>query len=420
MKTFLIIWLGQLVSMLGSSLTGFALGVWVFEQTGSATQFALVLLATSLPRVLLSPFAGVVADRWDRRRLIMLSDFGAGLGTFALFLVFNEQTLQVWHIYVATALSSCFTTFQGPALGASVTMLVRDEQLERANGLQQFSQALAQLLGPLLGGWLLTLAGLQTVLLLDCFSFIIAVGSLLFTTIPMPENSPEHEGIWLALSNAAHYLRKRRELSTLMLYFGIINLTSAMALALLTPLILSFTETDTLGVLLSLGGLGLVVGSLVMSVWRGPKPINGVFGFMILFCPFVTLIGLRPLPWLVGLGIFGAYFTLPFVNGYTAVIFQREVAPQMQGRVFALTQLIGGAAMPLGYLTAGSLADWLEPLLLPGGLLAGSLGQLVGVGVGRGTGLIFVAIAVFTLVVTGIFYMQPALKPLKTMTRRDT
>lgn len=417
MKMFLPIWFGQLVSTLGSSLTGFALGVWVFEQTGSATQFGLVLLAATLPRVLLSPVAGVVADRWDRRRLIMLSDLGAGVGTLLIYLLATQGMLQVWHVYLATGVSAAFSTFQGPALGASITMLVEEDQLGRANGLQQMSQALSQLLAPLLGGWLVVLVGLQTVLLIDVASFLVAVTSLLFVRIPTPKDTEsEGEGTWLAISSAVRYLRERRGLLILMLYFGVINLAGAMALALMTPLILSFAETDTLGVLLSLGGLGLLAGSLIMTAWRGPeRPVDGVFGFMFLFCPFVALIGLKPLAWLVAVGIFGAYFTLPFTNGYTAVIFQRRVVLHMQGRVFALTQFIGGAAMPLGYLTAGPLADTVfEPLMLPGGLLAESLGQVIGIGAGRGTGLMFIVIAAFTFVVTTVFYTLPSLRTLET------
>ncbi len=416
MRAFLPIWFGQLVSTLGSGLTGFALGVWVFERTGSATQFSLVLLATTLPRVLLSPVAGVVADRWDRRKLIVLGDLGAGIGTLVVYLLFTQGVLQVPHIYLAAGVSAAFGTFQGPALGASITMLVKDEQLGRANGLQGLSQALSQLLAPLLGGWLVVLAGLQAVLLMDMASFLVAVVPLLFISIPTPKViQTEGEGTWRAISSAAQYLRERRGLLTLMFYFGLINLTGAVALGLMTPLILSFIGPDTLGVLLSMGGLGLLTGSLIMTAWRGPeRPVNGVFGFMFLFCPFVVLIGLKPLVWLVGVGIFGAYFALPFTNGYTAVIFQRNVVPQMQGRVFALTQFIGGAAMPLGYLAAGPLADRVfEPLLLPGGLLAGSFGQIIGVGVGRGTGLMFITVAAFTLVVTAIFYSQPSLKNLE-------
>ncbi len=414
MRVFLLIWFGQLVSTLGSGLTGFALGVWVFGRTGSATQFSLVLLAATLPRVLLSPVAGVVADRWDRRKLIMLSDLGASVGTLLVYLLDTQGALQVWHIYLVTGVSAAFATFQGPALGASITMLVEEGQLGRANGLQQTAQALSQLLAPLLGGWLVVLAGLQTVLLIDIASFLVAVASLLFVPIPTPKGTKtEGEGTWLAISSAVRYLRERRGLFMLMLYFGVINLAGAMALALMTPLILSFTTTATLGILLSLGGFGVLAGSLIMIAWRGPKrPVDGVFGFMFLFCPFIALIGLKPLTWLVAVGIFGAYFTLPFVNGYTAVIFQRRVVPHMQGRVFALTQFIGGAAMPLGYLTAGPLADVFEPLMLPSGLLAESLGYVVGVGAGRGTGLMFIVIAAFTLVVTTVFNSLPSLRTL--------
>ena len=205
MKAFLPIWFGQLVSTLGSGLTGFALGVWIFERTGSATQFSLVLLATTLPRVLLSPVAGVVADRCDRRKLIVLGDLGAGIGTLVVYLLFTQGVLQVWHIYLATGVSAAFGTFQGPALGASITMLVKDEQLGRANGLQGLSQALSQLLAPLLGGWLVVLAGLQAVLLMDMASFLVAVVPLL----PTPKDTKAvGESVWVALSSAIQYLKE--------------------------------------------------------------------------------------------------------------------------------------------------------------------------------------------------------------------
>ena len=209
------------------------------------------------------------------------------MGTLVIYVLFTQGTLQVWHIYLAAGVSAAFGTFQGPALGASVTMLVEDEQLGRANGLQQLSQALSQLLAPLLGGWLVVVAGLQTVLLLDMASFLVAVAPLLFIPIPTPKGTKaEGEGAWRAISSAVRYLRERRGLLTLLLYFGLINLAGAMALALMTPLILSFTGPDTLGVLLSMGGLGLLAGSLIMTAWRGPERlVNGVFGFMFLFCP---------------------------------------------------------------------------------------------------------------------------------------
>ena len=144
MRTFTIIWLGQLVSLTGSGLTGFALGVWVFQRTGSVTQFALIALFTILPGLPLSPIAGALVDRWSRRWVMMLSDAGSGISTLAIALLFVTGKLEIWHIYVATAASSACSAFQWPAYAASVAMLVPKRQLGRANGMVQVSQAVSQ------------------------------------------------------------------------------------------------------------------------------------------------------------------------------------------------------------------------------------------------------------------------------------
>jgi DHA3 family macrolide efflux protein-like MFS transporter len=142
MKTFLVIWVGQLVSIIGSGLTGFALSVWMFEQTGQATPIAMNALAFNLPRVILSPIAGSVADRYNRRMVLILADCGAALSTLAVAIILLSGNLQVWHIYLTTAISSAFSAFQEPAYRASITMLVPKKDLARAGGIQQIGFAI--------------------------------------------------------------------------------------------------------------------------------------------------------------------------------------------------------------------------------------------------------------------------------------
>ena len=177
-RVFLVVWLGQVVSVVGSGLTSFALGLWVYERTGSVTPYALTGLFAVLPSVLLSTLAGVLVDRWDRRRVMLLSDTGAGLATLAVALLFLTGRVQVWHIYLATAVSAAFSTCQRLAYTATTAQLVSKERLGRANGLVQFGQAASEILAPTLAGILLLTVKVQGVLLIDFATFLFAVAVL--------------------------------------------------------------------------------------------------------------------------------------------------------------------------------------------------------------------------------------------------
>ena len=167
MRTFSIIWLGQCVSIIGSGLTRFALGLWVYQHTGSVTNFALIALSSILPHLLLSPLAGALVDRWDRRKAMIFSDIGAGLSTLLIAMFFFVNRLEVWHIYLATALSSACGTFQWPAYTAAISLLVPKKNLGRANGMVQFGQAASEILTPILAGVLLVTIRLSGIILID-------------------------------------------------------------------------------------------------------------------------------------------------------------------------------------------------------------------------------------------------------------
>jgi len=190
MRTFSIIWSGQLISLIGSSLTGFALGVWVFEQTGSATQFALIEVCTAIPGILLSPIAGALVDRYNRRWMMILSDAGSGLCTLTIFILLQGGRLEIWHIYLLTGLSSAFSAFQWPAYSAAITLIVPRQHFGRASGMVQVGHAISQIISPILAGVLFVSIGLQGVILVDFVTFGFAVLSLLFIHIPTPERSP--------------------------------------------------------------------------------------------------------------------------------------------------------------------------------------------------------------------------------------
>ncbi len=212
MRTFVIVWAGQFVSTIGSSLTGFALGVWIYQKTGSTTLFALNLLAYALPSLFLSPIAGALADRWDRRLMMILSDTGAGISTLVIAILAFTQHLEVWHIYLATAINSGCSTFQWPAYSAATTLLVPKEQLGRAAGMVQIGEAISQLIAPAIAGAMLVTTGLQGVIIVDFVTFLCAILTLAFVRFPKPAVTAEGTGgPWLSLAGSWLWLA---------LYFG--------------------------------------------------------------------------------------------------------------------------------------------------------------------------------------------------------
>jgi len=397
---FVVVWLGQLVSLVGSGLTSFALGLWVYERTGSVTLFALISLFAVLPGVVLSPLAGVLADRWDRRWVMALSDTGAGLCSLTMAFLFFTGRVQVWHICLTVGASATFGAFQYPAYAAATTLLVSKNDLGRANGMLQFARAASEILVPALAGILVLTIRVQGVLLIDFITFIFAVTTLLLVRFPQIDTAAvrqtSKDSLWREAAYGWTFIVGRRGLLGLLVFFAVVNFLWGMLGVCITPMILGFASADTLGVIISIAGGGMLVGSLAMSAWGGPKRrINGVILFELLSGLCFLLIGLRPSAWLVALGAFCAHLTIAIVYGSNQAIWQSKVPPEVQGKVLAAQQMIATSTKPLAYLAAGPLADRLfEPLLAPGGVLAGNIGRVIGVGPGRGIGLLFLIMGV--------------------------
>ncbi|MBD2730870.1 MFS transporter [Nostoc sp. FACHB-892] len=416
MRVFIIIWLGQLVSLVGSGLTSFALGVWVYQRTGSVTDFSLISLFTTLPLVLVSPFAGAFVDRWDRRKTMFYSDLGAGISTIAIALLLFSGRLELWHIYLATAVSSICKAFQLPAYTAASTTLVPKEHLHRVGGLTQMGQSVAELASPVLAGILVVTIQIQGVLLIDFCTFCFALITLLIVKFPKYESTNvdaiKKSSLLGDISSAWHYITTRTGLLGLQIFFAATNFLQGIVEVLATPLILSFVSPAVAGSILSIGGSGMLFGSIVMSIWKGPKRrVNVVFGFLFLNGLSMIVAGLRASPALFTLAVFLFCYGLPMINGSNQIIIQRKVPLNLQGRVFALSKMISGISFPVAYLVAGPLSDYIfEPLMAVNGPLADSIGQIIGIGKGRGIALLFIVIGTLTMIATVIAYQYPRLR----------
>jgi MFS transporter, DHA3 family, macrolide efflux protein len=416
-RLIITVWLGQLVSLIGSSLTGFVLGVWVYQKTSSVTQFALIFLASTLPAVLAAPFAGVLADRYDRRRLMLLSDTGAAVGTAVLALLVFLDHLQVWHVWLVTAVSTAFSALHNVAYQSMTPALVGKKHLARFNGLMQISRAV-QIAAPAMAGALWVAVGIEGVMLIDLATFAVAASTLALVRLPKEVTRPAGERAAArgsALREAAagwRYLRQRQGLFSLMVLFAGFNFLFGIAGVLVQPLILSFSGPDTLGLLMFAGGAGLFLGSVVMGAWGGPaKRIYAVFGGLTL--GGVALVGhsLAPSPWLIGVVAPLFLFTLPIVNSSAMTLLQTKTEPSVLGRVLAAARVLSDASAPLAYVLAGPLADGVfEPLMQPDGVLAGTVGTVIGTGDGRGTALLFAISGVLMVLLVAVAWSYRPLR----------
>ncbi len=413
-RAFGLVWLGQLISLIGSGLTSFALGVWVFQTTGSVTQFAGIAFFGALPGLIVAPMAGVVVDRLDRRTVMLWTNLISGLRTLAVAALVWTGHLQVWHIYVAVAVASVVRTFHLPAYIAATTLLVPKKHLARASGMTQFGQAAADTLAPFLAGLLVTLVRIEGVLLIDFSTFLFAIITLALVRIPRPaaRAAGGRRSMWREAVYGWHFIRDRSGLRGLLSYFAMLNLILSMVSVLIIPLVLSSTNAKVLGQVLMISSAGLLAGSILMSITGGPKKrIHGVLGFGLLLGIGLAVAGLRPNPWLIAAGLFVTMFGAPVINGASQAIWQTKVPPELQGRVFAVRRMLAQFTAPLGHLAAGPLADRVfGPLMLPGGALAGSVGLVLGVGKGRGIALLFISLAILPMLASLWGYAQPQLR----------
>lgn len=394
LRKFRMIWAGQLCAAIGSSLTGFVLGVWVFQTTGSATQFAIIFMASTLPGVIVAPFAGAIVDRFDRRVLMVVSNGAGGVVIAVLALLLWTDVIQVWHIYLTAAAAAAFGALHLTAFYAVTPRLVPKEKLGKANGLLQVTQA-ARIAAPLVAGVLLATIGLRGVILVDLattvFAIVVLVSVRLSKNLTGAPGADRERSFLSDLGYGWSYLRQRPGLLRLVALFTGFNFCYALAGVLVQPLILSFSDEVTLGVLMFCGGAGFFAGSVLMSAWGGPK--RRVRGILLLLAGggvVLALHGLSPSPWLIAVVAPLFLLTLPILMGTSMALVQTKVEGESMGRVIAAVRMAGQAAMPVAYLLAGPLADRVaEPAMAPGRPLAGSAGELIGTGPGRGIALLF-------------------------------
>jgi MFS transporter, DHA3 family, macrolide efflux protein len=418
MRSFVIIWIGQMFSLSGTSMSGFGLTVWTFELTGSATALALVGFFYVTPMLIVSPIAGVLVDRSNRKFMMMISDLASGLATVSILALYLAGELQIWHLYIANAFIGTFQTFQWPAFSAAITTMLPKQQYGRANGLMSLTETGPDILAPILASALFAVIGLGGILTIDLVTLSIAILTLLLVHVPQPPVTQvglESRGkLWKESAYGFKYILKQPSLLALQIVFLCGNFCFTIAYTLAAPMILARTGNNelALGTVNSIGAIGGVAGAAVLSAWGGPKrKVHGVLSGWGLSGLGVMLMGLaRGVP-LWTISRFWNSFISPFVNGSNQTIWQSKVAPDVQGRVFATRRLIAWLSMPLATLVAGPLADKvMEPAMQPGGSLEPIFSPLVGSGPGAGMSLIILFMGFFISIIGFAGYAVPVLR----------
>jgi MFS transporter, DHA3 family, macrolide efflux protein len=391
----------------------------MYQRSGLVTQLALVSLFTSLPGILLSPVAGALVDRWDRRRVLLWSDSASAVATVTIAGLLWVDRLPVWYVYLAVAVGSASSAFQWPAYAAATTQLVAKRDLGRAAGLRNLSQSASNLLAPALGGALLLAIGLRGILAIDFLTFLFAVSTLACVRIPRQEASAEglqgRGSLWREAAQGWSFVRRRSGLVGLLVLAAVSNLAIGFVQVLVPPMVLAFASPAGLGTALSVAGAGTLAGSLAVGLWRGPRRlVRGILDFGIVCGLCIAAGGLRPSLALFTVAGFLYFFTFAVSGAYGQALWQVKVPPDLQGRVFAIRRLVGWSTFPLAYVAAGPLADRLfEPLLAAGGPLAGTAGLLVGTGRGRGIALLLVLTGLLLALSSAGAYLLPRVRRLE-------
>ncbi len=394
MKDFLLLWISQSLSGLGSAMTGYALVIWSYSQKGSALMSAMLMVCSYTPYVLFSIFAGALSDKWDKKKTMLVCDTAAALTTVITLILLQRNSLAVWHLYLLNAVNGLMNTIQQPASEVAVTQILPKKYYQKVGGMRYFASSLNQILTPLIATAILGLAGMKYVIAFDLITFVIAFLSLAFLIrIPKPEQETADDGETLLQSvrKGIGYLKKERGIFDLILFLAAINLVASIYEAAFPAMLLSRNggSEKTLGLVNTVIAVSTFFGSILASVMKEPRSrvrvICNTLLFSMSFENFLLAFGTTPLIWCIG-GFLG-WVPIPLMSTNLDVIMRLHIPENMQGRVYSVRNSLQYFTIPLGFFLGGFLVDNVfEPVMAmqdEAGILVRMFGE------GKGSGAAF-------------------------------
>ena len=397
MKNFYKLWLGELISNIGSGMTAFALSVYIYEKTGSVSYVSLITLLSFMPSIVLSPIGGLLADRYDRRLLMIIGDLFSGLGLVYILWSIQAGEKSIVPIFVGITFSSIFTSLLEPSYRATLTDILEEENYAKASGLIQVAGSAKYLISPVIAGMILSVADIRVILLLDILTFITTCLMIFLVRKSMNSETQNYKkDSFKGLLEGLFIIKENRGVYFLVIIMFFVCFFMGFIQILIRPMILALSSVKTAGIMESLCAVGLLIGSLWIGIAGIKKNYSKILAVACFFCGiFMSMTGVNENPAIIGISTFLFFSTLPFMNSCADVLVRVSIPNELQGRVWGLISLITQMGTVAAYIISGIMADYIfEPMFNKNGLLVKNIGIIIGTGKGRGIG--------FMLILSGI------------------
>ena len=397
MKNFYKLWLGELISSIGSGMTAFALSVYIYEKTGSVSYVSLITLLSFMPSIVLSPIGGLLADRYDRRLLMIIGDLFSGLGLVYILWSIQAGEKSIVPIFVGITFSSIFTSLLEPSYRATLTDILEEENYAKASGLIQVAGSAKYLISPVIAGMILSVADIRVILLLDILTFITTCLMIFLVRKSMNSETQNYKkDSFKGLLEGLFIIKENRGVYFLVIIMFFVCFFMGFIQILIRPMILALSSVKTAGMMESLCAVGLLIGSLWIGIAGIKKNYSKILAVACFFCGiFMSMTGVNENLAIIGISTFLFFSTLPFMNSCADVLVRVSVPNELQGRVWGLISLITQMGTVVAYIISGIMADYVfEPMFNKNGILVENIGIIIGTGKGRGIG--------FMLILSGI------------------
>ena len=417
MKKFMMIWFGELISSIGSGMTAFAVSIYVYQLTGSVTLVSAAALLAFLPTILLSPIGGILADRYDRRLMMILGDSLSAIGLVFILIAIQTGHNGVLSIFIGITISSVFVALLEPAYRATVTDLLTEEEYAKASGLVGIASNSKYLISPFIAGLILAVADIRVILIIDMATFVLTVFTIASVrkSIQIIKFREDNFNLIKEFKAGIRSITADKGVSSLVVLMAFMCFFIAFIQTLMTPMILAFADARTLGTMESVSAFGMLIGSVIIGIVNFKKSYSRILVIALMAAGiFMALAGTTTTIWLLVVFCVLFFIALPFVNTCTDVLIRIRIPNEVQGRAWGMISILTQIGFVIAYAICGIMADYVfEPLLMEDGILAGSIGRMIGTGEGRGIGLMLMLAGIVMVVIAFAFGFNNSIRGME-------